>query len=167
MEKREYFGGALSSFILALGHSPTVVEKILRDAGIERLDPEGWYDFDRAIAVYRRIAEEVGRAAIIEVGRKIIDAAEFPPGIDSVQAMLGCLGLAYHMNARGPDVGDIVCSFEDDHSATIEWSAAGPCVAAIGIIEGCCARHGAKPLVEHGADCRDRGARACIFNVSW
>lgn len=166
-EKREYFGGSLNSFILALGHSQALVDKILREVGIDRIDPDKWYDFDTAIAVYKKIAREVGRGAVIAVGKKIIEAADFPPGIDSVQTLLSSLGAAYHLNTRGPNVGEIFCSFEDDHSATLEWSAGGPCALNFGIIEGCCARYGATALVEHGVGCMEEGAPHCIYHVTW
>ncbi len=167
-EKREYHGASLSSFVLALGHSQSLVQKILHDAGVERIDPERWYDFDLAIGIYRRIADQVGRGAVIAVGKKIIESAEFPPGIDDVKTLLCSLGAAYHLNTRGPDVGEIFCTIEDDHSATLEWSAGGPCALNFGIIEGCCARYGVKALVEHGAGgCMEKGAPACIYHVSW
>lgn len=166
--KREYSGASLSSFLLALGHSQALVEKILRDAGVERIDPDRWYDFDWSIGIYQRIAREIGRGAVIAVGKKIIESAEFPPGIDSVQSLLTSLGAAYHLNVRGSQVGDILCTLEDDHSATLEWSAGGPCALNFGIIEGCCARYGARALVEHGAGgCMETGAPACIYHVSW
>lgn len=168
VEKREYYGGSLSSFVLALGHSASTVQKILQDAGVDRIDPERWYDFDWAVGIYHRIAQQVGRGAVIAVGKKIIESAEFPPGLDDVKSLLMSLGAAYHLNVRGPNVGDILCTIEDDHSATLEWSAGGPCALNFGIIEGCCARHGVKALVEHGAGgCMENGAPACIYHVSW
>lgn len=166
--KREYFGGSLNSFVVALGHSEALVQKILGEVGIDRIDPERWYDFDVAIAVYHKVAREIGRGAVIAVGKKIIETAEFPPGIGDVQTLLKSLGMAYHLNTRGPNVGDILCTIEDEHSATLEWSAGGPCALNFGIIEGCCARYGTKALVEHGAGgCMEQGAPACIYQVNW
>src|SRR5262245_17535214 len=121
-EKREYSGAALNSFILALGHAHDVVQKILTDAGVERIDPDRWYDHDWASAIYFKIGAEVGRGALIEVGRKMIETAEFPPGIDSIPTLLMSLDAAYHLNARGPNIGVITTTLEDDHSATSVWS---------------------------------------------
>lgn len=165
---REYRGAALNSFILALGHSHGVVHKILSDVGVDRIDPERWYDFDWAIALYSRIGSEVGRAALIEVGRKMIESAEYPPGIDSIQALLTALGAAYHLNARGPGIGEITCEIEDEHSATMVWTPKFPCALNIGILEGSCARYGVKALIEHGPGrCVDEGGHACTYHVSW
>ncbi|NVB38237.1 hypothetical protein G6O69_37635 [Pseudenhygromyxa sp. WMMC2535] len=167
-EKAEYNGASLSSFILALGHSRSVTQKILADVGVDRIDPERWYDFDWAMNIYDKIAAEVGRGALIEVGRKIIEAAAYPPELDSVQSVLMALDDAYRLNVRGPVPGRIVCTLEDDYSATLDWSLLGPCALNIGIIEGSCARFGAKALIEHGGEgCMDEGAAACVYHVSW
>ena len=167
-EKREYNGAALNSFILALGHSEAVTRKLLDDAGVERIDPDRWYDFDWARSVYYRIESEVGRATVIEVGRKMIETAEFPPGLDNVEALLQSLDMAYRLNARGPDIGEITCEIEDENYAVLRWTTQFPCALNLGIMEGACARFGAKPLIEHGADgCVDDGATACTYYVSW
>lgn len=168
IEKREYSGAALSSFVVALGHSKDIVQKILADAGVDRIDPERWYDFDVSLAIYYRITEQVGRGAVIAVGKRIIEVAAFPPGIDDIRTLLMSLGAAYRLNARGTDIGDILCTFEDEHSATLDWSAKGPCALSFGILEGACSRYGVKALVEHGAGgCKDNGAPTCIYHLSW
>jgi len=69
VDKREYSGAALSSFVLALGHSHNIVQKILADAGVERIDPDAWYDYDWAISIFEQIPKQVGRGAIVSVGR--------------------------------------------------------------------------------------------------
>ena len=167
-QTREYNGAALNSFILGLGHSEAVIQKLLADAGVDRIDPERWYDYQWAISLYYKIGEEIGRSALIAIGRKMIETAPFPPGIDSIHTLLMSLGAAFRLNARGPDIGDIVCTIEDEHSATLDWSADGPCALNLGILEGACSRYGAKALVEHGATgCKDTGAPTCIYHVSW
>ncbi|MDC0719448.1 hypothetical protein [Nannocystis bainbridge] len=166
--KPEYSGAALNSFVLAFGETNAVVQKILADAGVTAIDPQVWYDYAWASAIYERIGAMVGRAAVVNVGRKMIEAAAFPPGIDSVQKVLMSLGAAFKMNTRGGDVGDILCTIEDDYSATIVRTQRGLCPFNIGIIEGCCARYGVQPLIEHGADgCQDEGAATCTYHVSW
>ncbi len=168
VEKREYFGGALYSFVVALGQAQSVVQKLLADAGVERIDPERWYDYDWAISIFYKIEETIGPAALRAVGRQMIETAVYPPGLDSIQKMLMGLGYAFSLNSRGPDVGTVVCTLEDEYSATLDWSAKGPCQLCYGILEGSCARFGAKPLIEHGAGgCKDKGDPTCIYHVSW
>lgn len=166
-EKREYYGGALNSFVLAFGDSHAVVRKILDDAGIDHIEPERWYDYDWATALFNRIGAQVGRAAVMAVGRKMVEAALLPPDFDSVEKVLVNLGAWFRLNARGP-VGDILCTLEDEHSATIVRTQIGLCPFNIGIIEGSCARFGVRPLIEHGAGgCQDHGAPTCTYHVSW
>jgi hypothetical protein len=163
-----YNGAALNSFLLALGHSQPLVQKILRDAGVDRIDPDRWYDAAWAIAIYFKIGEQIGPGAVIAVGKRMIETAPFPPDIPDVPSVLRSLDAAYKMNVQGPDTGDITCELDDEHSATLEWNTWGPCALNIGIIEGCCARFGAQALVEHGATgCMDQGAPSCIYRVSW
>ncbi|MFV8756164.1 hypothetical protein ACNOYE_36915 [Nannocystaceae bacterium ST9] len=168
MDKREYSGAALSSFVLAFENSEKIIQKLLADAGVDRIDADRWYDHAWAIAIFYKIGEEVGRGALMEVGRRMIETATYPPGIDDITSLLASLGVAYRLNARGPDIGDVVCTFEDDHSATLDWSAKGPCALCWGILEGSCARYGVKALIEHGGEgCKDTGAATCIYHVSW
>ncbi|HVI00173.1 MAG TPA: hypothetical protein VM869_15760 [Enhygromyxa sp.] len=167
-EQREYSGAALNSFILALGHARDVIQKILADAGVERIDPQRWYDFVWARDIYFKIGAQVGRGALIEVGRRMVETAEYPPGIDDIPTLLTSLDAAYRLNARGPDIGEIRCTIEDQHSATLTWTPAFPCELNIGILEGSCSRYGAKALVEHGSGgCVNDGAPSCTYHVSW
>lgn len=167
-DKQEYKGAALHSFILALGHSKGVLSKILADAGVEGIDAERWYDFDWARSIYFKIAARVGNGVITEVGRNMIATAEFPPGIHDVATLLTSLDAAYRLNARGPGIGDITCTLEDEHCATLVWSTQFPCALNIGIMEGSCARYGALALIEHGpGGCVDEGAPSCTYHVSW
>jgi hypothetical protein len=169
-EKNEYSGAALSSFIVALSNSKSqmTIDRLLADAGVDRIDPEAWYDYAWAVGFFYKIEELLGRAAIAQVGRSMIEAATYPPEIDSAKALLSGLGYWFSLNARGPDVGGITCEFEDDHTALIDNSARGPCSLNVGIIEGACARYGVTPLIEHGTGgCKDDGAPTCIYRVSW
>ncbi|MFV8756165.1 hypothetical protein ACNOYE_36920 [Nannocystaceae bacterium ST9] len=167
-DKQEYSGAALNSFILALGHSKGVLHKILTEAGVDHIDPERWYDFDWARSIYFKIAAQVGRGAITEVGRSMIATAEFPPGIDGVASLLTSLDAAYRLNARGPGIGDITCVIEDEHTASLIWTTQFPCALNIGIMEGACSRYGASALIEHGAGgCVSEGGPSCSYHVSW
>jgi hypothetical protein len=64
----------------------------------------------------------------------MIEAAVFPPGIDSVQSVLMSLGAAFRLNARGP-VGDIFCTIEDEYNVTIVRTQRGSCALNIGSLQ--------------------------------
>ena len=172
VEKNEQSGAALATFMVALADRRDIVDKILADAGVESIDPEAWYDYRWAVDIFYRIETELGKAALTEIGRFMVESAKYPPEIDSVEALLASLGAWFALNARGPDVGYIACEFEDEHTAIIDNSAWGPCSFNMGIIQGACARHGIVPLIEHGSDgCGDDGSGAqattCFYRVSW
>lgn len=168
-QKREYSGAAMYSFILGLGDSKSAANKILADMGVDTLDPESWYDFEWAEEFYLKARDVLGDAVVNQCGRTMIETAEYPPEINSIETLLLGFGQWYGFHSRGPNVGTIVCEMEDEHSATLDWSTGRfPCSYCLGILEGACTRYGVKPLIEHGPDgCRDNGASACIYYVSW
>lgn len=167
--KREYSGGALNTFVLGLKDSPAIVEKVLAEVGLERIDPEAWYDFEVAERVMLTAQKLAGQAVMRQIGKTMVESAEYPPEIDSVGTLLPALPHWYALHARGPDVGTITCEMEDEHSATLDWATGRfPCAFCMGILEGACTRFGVKPLIEHGAgSCKDHGDRTCIYHVSW
>ncbi len=145
-----------------------MIQKILSDYGVEGIDPERWYELNWAISFYTTIEKQVGSRAVTAVGLKMIETAPFPPDLKTVRDVLASLDAAFHLNARGPSTGSIVTTFDDDRSATIVWTAPGPCALNLGIIQGCCTRFGARALVEHGATgCMERGAPSCTYLVTW
>ena len=169
MDEKKYSGAALNTFVLGLTESKSVVDKILADAGIEKIDPEAWYDFEWAENFFIKVQEVLGTAVVNQCGKTMIESASYPPEIHSVETLLPALGQWYSFHARGPGVGTIVCEMEDETSATIAWSTGRfPCSFCRGILEGACTRYGVKPLIEHGVGgCRDQGAPTCIYHVSW
>jgi hypothetical protein len=170
MEKLEgkYNGAALQAFVLGLERSKPLIEKVLKDHGLDRVDPERWYDLNLARSIYYSVGKLVGARSVKAVGLKIIDAALFPPEVNDVRSVLASLDAAYHLNTQGTGLGYIACTFEDARSASIVFAIPFPCALAIGVIQGCCKKFGARPLVEHGTGgCIDDGAPSCTYRVSW
>lgn len=167
---REYSGAALNSFIVGLSEHQAVLDKLLADAGIDSIDPEAWYDIDWAFDLFDSIESELGRAAIIKVGRSMVKTAVYPPEIDSAKKILSSLGHWWQLNARGLNIGTITCEWEDEHTAVVESSVyRSRCTLTIGIIEGACMRYGITPLVEHepGSCVQAHGDDKCVYVVSW
>lgn len=169
-ETREYSGAALSSFIHGLADHQAVVDKLLADAEVERIDPEAWYELDWAFDLFDKIEAELGRAAIVKVGRSMVETAVYPPEVDSAEKILSSIGYWWELNARGPGIGTMSCDWEDEHTAIIESSVHRcRCSLTYGIIEGACSRYGITPLIEHGAgSCIQEGTGpVCVYRVSW
>lgn len=169
-ENREYSGAALSSLIVGLSEHQAVVNKLLADAGVSKIDPEAWYDIEWAFDLFDKIEHELGRAAIIKVGRSMVEAAIYPPEIDSAEKILSSMGYWWALNARGPDIGAMTCEWEDEHTAIIEATVYRcRCTLTLGIIEGACTRYGITPLIEHGpGSCiQQKTGPKCLYRVSW
>ncbi|WP_146157616.1 hypothetical protein [Enhygromyxa salina] len=169
-EMREYSGAALSSFVVGLSEHQAVVDKLLAESGVDRIDPEAWYELEWAFDLFDKIERELGRAAVIKVGRSMVETAVYPPEIDSAQKILSSVGYWWALNARGPDIGTMTCEWEDEHHAVIECTAyRARCTLVIGILEGACMRYGISPLVEHGpGSCiQQQTGPMCVYRVSW
>jgi len=164
----QYSGAALHSFVLGLSHSETLVQRILDQHRLSRIDPDDWYDLNLARSVYQMVAEQVGARSLKAVGQKMIEAAPFPPEVNDVRTVLASLDSAYRMNVRGENIGRITSEFGDSGEAFITFSTPFPCALNVGILQGCCEKFGARPLIEHApGDCMDRGGKACSYRVTW
>ena len=107
-------------------------------------------------------------AAIIAVGKKMIETAPFPPIDRNIKSLLMSLDAAYRLNAEGPNIGGITTEFHDDTSATSVWTSMGPCPLNIGIIQGCCSKLGIHAIVEHApGECMDKGGASCTYHISF
>ncbi len=168
--KREYSGAALNSLIVGLSEHQTVINKLLADAGVREIDPAAWYDYEWAFDLFDKIEHELGRAAMVKVGRSMVETATYPPEIDSAEKILSSIGYWWELNARGPGIGALTCTWEDDHTAIIEaTNHRCRCTMTHGIIEGACTRYGITPLVEHGpGSCiQQQTGPKCVWRVSW
>lgn len=163
----EYSGAALQSFTKGLPSS-LMIQKILQSHGLEGIDPSQWYDLELARAIYYDVAREIGMDTLYRVGLQMIESAPFPPTITDVPSVLSSLDAAYKMNVRGPEIGGIATEFDGEEQALITFSTPFPCALERGIIVGCCKRFGGMPLLEHvPTGCRDDGAPACQYRVTW
>jgi hypothetical protein len=164
----EYHGAALRAVILGLADAEQLVKMILREHGLESIEPDRWYDLSTARSIYQAVARRIGSRSLKAIGLKMVETAVFPPDLKDVRSVLAGLDAAYHMNVKGHDIGGIACEFSAARSATITYSTLTPCALCLGIIEGCCRKYGARPLIDHGATgCRDRGDPSCIYRLSW
>jgi hypothetical protein len=163
-----YSGEALQTFLKGLRQSEGLIQEILREHNLTTIDPQQWYPLDVARGIYRSVAQRVGDNTLFGVGLEMIGSAAFPPGIHDVPSVLASLDMAYRLNARGPQIGGITCTFGDDSSATVVFTTPFPCALERGIVQGCCDRFNTPALLEHGsAECRDRGDERCVYFVSW
>lgn len=166
--KGQYFGAALHAFVKGLRQSEALTEQILRSHGLERIEPDQWYDLNTARSIYDTVGQQIGECSLHAVGLQMIDSAPFPPGIDDICGVLASLDHAYHMNVRGPEIGYIACDFEGDHAALVTFATPFPCALTRGIVQGCARKFVSDALIEHAPDgCVDEGAPSCSFHITW
>jgi hypothetical protein len=167
---------------------PTVLEKYFkRLSATMELDPEvlkdKWVAMGEWIAVTHEMVEEVGPSTVYAVGKKITETAMIPPEVNSAQAVLMGMDIAFHMNHRKNGVvmfdpatgamldgiGNYRCELGDDgSSATMTCYTPYPCDMDRGILAGFTSRFEPAVSVAHASSaCRKKGDAACTYLVQW
>jgi len=148
--------------------------KILADNGIPQLEPQGWYPMRNALTAIKSIEEKIGPVTMRAVGRKVPEHAKFPPEITTIEQALRSLNVAYQMNHRGQQGGNIGGYRFDTagHGGRMVCDNPYPCNFDHGIIEALCERFRPKDSVwvrvEHAPlGCRHKGGSDCTYLISW
>lgn len=148
--------------------------KILADNGIPQLEPQGWYPMRNALTAIKSIEEKIGPVTMRAVGRKVPEHAKFPPEITTIEQALRSLNVAYQMNHRGQQTGNIGGYHFDTagHGGRMVCDNPYPCNFDHGIIEALCERFRPKDSVwvrvEHAPlGCRHKGGSDCTYLISW
>jgi hypothetical protein len=165
----QYYGAALHAFVKGLSQSESLILQILRAHGLERIEPDQWYDLNTARSIYYMVGRQVGERSLHAVGLQMINSARFPPEIRDVRGVLLSLDHAYHMNVRGPEIGSIAVEFAGDDTALVTFDRTPfPCALRRGVTVGAARKFMSHALLEHGPDgCIDRGGSSCTFHVTW
>jgi len=148
--------------------------KILAENGIPALEPQGWYPMRNALTAIGSIEQKIGPVTMRAVGRKVPEHAKFPPEIRTLEEALSALNVAYQMNHRGQQSGNIGgYRFETaPHGGRMICDNPYPCNFDHGIIEALCERFRPKDAmwvrVEHAPlGCRQKGGLDCTYLISW
>lgn len=147
--------------------------KILHENGISSLQAEEWYRQQDVLNAFKTICDKIGPNTVRTIGRKIPSNAQFPPEIDSIQAALASIDVAYRMNHRGSSrVGSYHLDKPQKDSARMVCENPYPCDMDFGLIEAMADRfrpRGSIRLrVEHEAGpCRRKGDEECGYLIAW
>jgi len=168
----EVNGETVLSVVEGVGAFKTSAIKTLQEAGIENPTPGKWYRQQAWLDAFRKIAESIGQNTLLQIGRKIPQAAKFPPEIDNVEKALASIDIAYHMNHRGGDIGNYKFEKTAPNVARIICKNPYPCNFDKGIIQAMAERFrpsGSIVSVTHADDqpCRNKGGDSCTFVVKW
>jgi len=151
--------------------------EILEKHGIKDLAPGTYYPLQSFLDAMKAISDRFGSEMLGRIGERIATNAVLPPGLDSLEACLGSIDTAYHMNHRGGEIGRYLYSFEGTEKglsrAKMVCPNPYPCTFDRGVIEGFAKRF--KPpncidvLVRHDETkpCRRQGADSCTYVITW
>jgi hypothetical protein len=148
------------------------VKKVMQSNGLEEVDPATWYSQDLELNILKSI--NTGNFLdLVSVGMKIPEIAAFPPNIQDVHVALGLLDMAYHMNVRGPNVGEYTYEKLGERSAKITAHNPYPSDFDYGLIYALVKRF--RPADSQAISVkrdetkpnRKKGGDSCEFTISW
>jgi hypothetical protein len=71
------------------------------DLKLEDMRPDHFIPVQRWLNAMKHLQQELGPFVLRQVGAAIIENADFPPQLDSVEVVLDSLDQVYHLNHRG------------------------------------------------------------------
>lgn len=168
----EVAGDTIYALVDGMGAFQYTANKILKENGISSVERGKWYNMQNFLNAFKIIAEKIGDNTLKQIGKKIADNATLPPGVDSYETFFPIIDDAYHMNARGAEVGHYKYKEISSNEIEIQVSSPYPCAYDIGVLAGFLKKL-QKPdqfhaNVEHieGA-CRMKGDNYCTYKLTW
>lgn len=123
----------LDAFKLVPSMGRRLVEK--HSLNVSDLRPDNFILVQRWLDALKDIQQEVGPNTVREVGRAIIESADFPPHFIDAETLLLGMDQIYKMNHRG-DVGQYVVARQPDNSIEVRCETPYPRMFEWGLIEG-------------------------------
>ena len=157
---------------------------ILEKEGIVNLTEDGWYSQQAWLNAFKQIAEKIGSGTIRTIGTKIVESAQWPPHVNSLETALGSIDVAYHMNHRisgnvlfNPEtgkmsegIGHYTSEKISDNEFRISCENPYPCDFDKGLLKGVVERF--KPagkrvefLENVKSGCRNQSAHKCTYYI--
>jgi hypothetical protein len=169
----EVNGRTVYTIVDAMGVTRSLALLILRQNGIDDLQPAEWYPQQAWLDAFRDIARQLGGPSLWKIGLKIPENALFPAEIDSLEGALRSIDVAYHMNHRGGEIGHYRVVEISDRSAVMVCNNPYPCDFDRGIIEAMANRF--RPEVtgrvrvrhDEAQPCRKNGGESCTYLLGW
>ncbi|USZ67034.1 hypothetical protein NGM10_09860 [Halorussus salilacus] len=168
-------GQTIKSMLAGAGDLSSVFEKrmneMLAENGIEDLQADEWYSNQAYLDSFEAVADSIGEQTVANIGKKIPENAEWPPGIDSVSAGLESIDDAYQMNHRGGEIGYYDFELTGDSEGEIACKNPYPCAMDEGLVTAVAEKFSAEGALveveEVGDSCRASGGEECVYRVSW
>lgn len=168
----EVNGETILSVVNGMGIAKDLGRKILADEGIVDPQPGQWYPQQAWLNTFRAIAEKIGPATLLAIGKAIPANAQWPPEVNTIEKALASIDIAYKMNHRGGEIGYYRFEATGPRAGRVVCRNPYPSEFDRGIILAVAYRfapQGSIPSVklDETAPTRKKGADACTFLVSW
>lgn len=180
----EVNGPTILSLVKGMPGYESTANTLLEKEGIKDVDETGWYSQQAWLNAFKKIAEKIGANTLKTIGTKIIESAQWPPEINSLESALASIDIAYHMNHRingkplfDPETGKMTEGighylFEkiNDNEFKITCENPYPCDFDKGILKGVVEKFkalGKKPefLENTKIGCRNKGSHNCTYLI--
>ncbi|WP_135549066.1 hypothetical protein [Paenibacillus cymbidii] len=168
----EVNGSTVYSVLDGMGPFRTRGMIILRGCGITDLRPDGWYPQQAWLDAFHLIQDMIGPKTVYQIGKKIPENIQLPPGFDTIESALPLLDASYQMNHRGGEIGHIEYKQTGERSGTITCPNPMPCDFERGAFEAFTNKFRSRdcqPKVEHdpAAPCKKHGGETCTYHITW
>ncbi len=182
----EVNGRTVLSVVAGMKAFEGTARRILKKNGIVDPGPDLWFRQQDWLNAFGEVASGVGAATLFNIGKHILENAEFPPEIDNIVAALGAIDVAYHMNhringeglvdastgAKHEGIGDYQLVESGPNHAIMRCCNPYPCEFDRGIITAMAERFRPEARrhvkVDHvEGDCRTHGDEVCLYRVEW
>jgi hypothetical protein len=96
----EVYGAVVLAIVDGMGDFKNRAEAILAQHGIRRPQPELWYPQQAWLDSFKTISEKIGPRTLFAIGKKILEAVEWPDWIDSLPTGMAAIDMNYHLRHR-------------------------------------------------------------------
>ncbi len=168
--RAEVSGAAILSTLAGMGSR---VDEIMARHGLVGVTADGWYPQQAWLDVLRSIYEGEGPTLfdMVSIGMKIPETALWPPEIDTVEAALASIDMAYHMNHRNGEIGHYRAETVGERHMQIICDNPYPSDFDYGIIYATVRRFMPEgwgfTLVRADTPSRLKGDDCCIYEITW
>ena len=162
-------GAAILATLLGVGRD--LVDPVARKCGLVDIQENEWYLQQAWLDTLKSLDENRtgGTLNMVSVGLTVPDTANWPTDIDSIEAALFSIDVAYHMNHRNGEIGQYRAQQINEHLIDVICDNPYPCDFDYGIIYGVARRFRPKDMgfsITHDpGTCRRRGDKACVYHV--
>ena len=170
----EYLGQVLIDFENAAGAGKRI-QHYFQKHGLDDVSPSEWYPAQMFLDVLSDMTEhdDAQMMDLVSIGLKQVETAVMPPEFARLPLLdiLGSMDVAYRLNNRGTDIGEIQCEVVDDHYVKMIFRVPQPDDIWYGVTYGYMRRFAPRDTyftVEYDeAERRDFGSETTVIHINW